>query len=176
MDFLHSRLAPPKENRFGSTAVWGTIAAIVLVAVGGWMFWDMHQRQAQVDKVEKWLDEQSVFDQDRPELTRRADGTGRAAGSTRGTPVLDCMKNITQAFPTDGSVIRDEFFAAGKMERDCSRDALPLIRSPVWRFVIGWMGDKRFVDVTLIDMRDAGGNSRDVVFTIAVYVRGGKII
>ncbi len=170
VDFLHSRLAPPKQNRFGSTAIWGTFAAIVLVAVGGWMLWDMHQRQAEVDKVEKWLDEQSASIKTAEARVARTE-LARGWFDTR-TPVLDCMKNITQSFPTDGSVIATSFSL-----RENGKGLLAG-RSPDQKSGLAirdrLMGDKRFVDVTLIDMRDAGGNSRDVVFTIAFTYVGGK--
>jgi hypothetical protein len=169
VNFLKSRLAPPKERRFGSAMIWGAAAVIVVLALGTWLVVDLHQRQAEVDDMEAKLDEL------KPRV-KTAEAQVAKTEIARGwfderTPVLDCMKYVTSAFPTDGSVIATSFSL-----RDNGKGLLAG-KAPDQRSILAILdrlkGDKRFVDVTLMDMRDAGGNSRDVVFTVTFTYVGG---
>src|SRR5207302_53961 len=88
------------------------------------------------------------------------------------TPVLDCLRFITEKFPQDPAIWVTGFTLhengkATLQGRAASRD-------DVLRIYDHLMADKRFTDVNPLDIHDAGGSSRDVVFSLSfTYAAAG---
>ncbi len=51
IDFLHTRLTPPKQQRYDQRIVIGAAAGLVLVALIFAAFWDVHSKQATLDEI-----------------------------------------------------------------------------------------------------------------------------
>jgi hypothetical protein len=166
IDFAHSRLLERKRRRFsGRRMLWaGAVALVILTAIGAsvWDAWDrqrelaslleqQQQMQPQVDAAEalvarvslarKWYDRRPAF--------------------------LACLREVTDAFPEQGQQI----WATSLSIRDTGKATLDG-KAADQRAVLAvrdrLAANKSFADVTLLDMRDAGGNRREVVFTLSL--------
>ncbi len=51
IDFLHTRLTPPKEQRYDQRIVIGAAAALIIIAIAVAAFWDLHSKQATLDEI-----------------------------------------------------------------------------------------------------------------------------
>jgi len=51
IDFLHTRLTPPKEQRYDQRIVLGAAAALIIIAIAVAAFWDLHSKQATLDEL-----------------------------------------------------------------------------------------------------------------------------
>ncbi|HEY1683366.1 MAG TPA: hypothetical protein VGG19_01270 [Tepidisphaeraceae bacterium] len=102
LDFLHPRLAPPKENLFGKKVYWGIAVAVLLIVVIGSYFYSINQQQAQLDQMNQELhDEQPRVVNDKATEARMAIADQWYA--TRPS-MLNCLNHVTAAFPQEGVI------------------------------------------------------------------------
>ena len=164
VDFLHPRLAAPVKRRVGRASVWaaavGATAVIALLAL--WL--DVRSREAAL------ADLQSRLVAMRPDLESAEAKTERVR-TARGwfgegrTPVLECLREVTLAFP-DGEPV----YVTSLTFREDRKGQL-VGRAPNQSSVLAVMDglktSKKFSGVELVDMRNAGGGSREVSFSLS---------
>ena len=106
VDFLHSRLAPPKERRLPKWAVESALAALVLIGAAVYGYTNL---QAQQDELQKLQDQ--LNDPDKKEQVAQAQKfvdmvtIARNYHHQAGKPqpeFLACFRDLTEAIPVDG--------------------------------------------------------------------------
>jgi hypothetical protein len=87
----------------------------------------------------------------------------------RRPPFLSCLKEVSAAFPEDGQIWASNFSIRDNRTAQ-SRPAQLAGRATDQRTVLTVLdrlkNNKKFADVKLQDMRDAGGNRREVSFSV----------
>ncbi|HEX4053967.1 MAG TPA: hypothetical protein VHX86_06855 [Tepidisphaeraceae bacterium] len=100
VDFLHSRLAPPREHRIPR---WAYIAAAVLVVVIGiciYAYSDLERRQKAVDDLQSQIaKQQSTVDAARDFVSKVSLAQYWHIGEAR---YLACMRDLDDVIPEDG--------------------------------------------------------------------------
>jgi Tfp pilus assembly protein PilN len=99
VDFLHPRLAPPKEQRVPRWAVTGGLAVLVLVALGIFMYVDLQTKRADLSKL------QSQYQAQEPQLKTAEAFVSKVSFAQAwhgGNPrYLACLQDLTNAVPED---------------------------------------------------------------------------
>jgi Tfp pilus assembly protein PilN len=162
INFVKSRLAPPKQNRFGRTSLLVAAAVVVVLCGIASVGWDLYSKSAQLDEINQRHDDQK----DRLKLAQATiDRTNYARGwYDKRTPALDVLKAVTNAFPQVGDVWATTISVHENGKGLLSGRAVD--QPSVLRVIDAMKRDKRFNDVTLMDMRDAGASNKDTVFSL----------
>ena len=99
VDFLHSRLAPPKVHRVPRWAYFAALALVVLVGYSIYAFNDLQHQQATLDKTRAQLDSQQATIKEADQFVQKVSFAQAWRG---GNPrYLACLRDITAAIPTD---------------------------------------------------------------------------
>lgn len=161
VDFLHTRLAAPKQHRVGRQTVLAILAGIVIVLGLAWLAYDIHYQQVALTDLKRQLADlkpsvksaQAVVDKVR---------AARGWFQTR-PPHLACLRDVTAAFPPEGRVYATmfSFRADGKGQVTGKAPDLESIQ----RVQDKLLANPKFKDVKRLDSRDAGGRSRETAFT-----------
>ncbi len=170
VDFLHSRLAAPRVRHITRLRVLAiaAVAAVILGLVG--LYLTVTQRESDATALQARLKAMAP-DIKAAEAAVARVSLGRGYYRTR-PPVLDCLGAVTMAVRDD-----DPLWITSFNFRDTNRGQLQGKASEqqmVLAFLDRLRGDPRFSDVQLMDMRDAGGRSRDIAFSIGFAFRGGE--
>ena len=170
VNFLKSRLAPRRESRFGRSALIVTAAAILLAAGITSMVWDLYQKNSQLTEINSNVDAlKPILKTDQARIDRLNYARGWYENRT---PVLDVLKGVTNSFPQLGDVWATTISVHENGKGLLSGRAVD--QRSVLAVLDALKRDKRFTDVTLMDMRDAGANSRDTVFSLTFTFTGGQ--
>src|SRR5947209_7799471 len=102
VDFLHPRLAPPKEKRVGRGGSYGAIAAFVVVTLAVAAWWDLHVMTTELATVNAEIEERAPRVKQAEELASKLKTAEGWYGQR--PPVLDAIQHVTQAFPEEGIV------------------------------------------------------------------------
>jgi hypothetical protein len=107
VDFLHSRLAPPRQVRFKrrTLIVAGVCAAIALLA--GAAVWDLHSQQSQLDDYEAQLKTESKHVKVAQATVAKV-SYAKPWGDTDPLTVA-CLSELGKALPEDGKVFLTSF-------------------------------------------------------------------
>lgn len=169
-NFYQSRLAPPKPQRINRRMVtWiGVAVAAVLALV---LFWaDVQSRERRADTLTKEFaskDKQIIAAQTR--LDRF--GYGRTYFERR-PPVLDCMADLSAAFPANSSI-----WATRLMLRD-NRNGQVTGQATDQQTVLGVLGrmqqSGKFDNVQLREMQAAPGQGNTISFSLSFTYIGGQ--
>lgn len=163
VDFLHSRLAPPPKRRIGRPTLLGIIAGALVLILGVSLYVNIRGLESQAAFLNQRLAEMQ------PDLVAaqaRIHRTNHARGYYEARPaVLDCLKELALAFGP-----ADPIWATSVTLRENQRGQIQG-RAADQRIVLTvrdrLMGHPRFADVQLQDLREAGGNSREIAFSIS---------
>jgi len=169
IDLAHSRLVPKVASRFGRRGAWGVACGVVaLLALGG-LYVDVLQRQSDADAMAAQLT-QIAPDLESAQASLARFNTARGYFESRPL-MLDGMLALTNTFRDDEPIwitnfaLRDTF--AGQMQGKANEQ----------RHVLAVLDRMKksaaFGNVKLIDMRDAGGKTREVAFSISFTYRPG---
>ncbi|HYO09329.1 MAG TPA: PilN domain-containing protein [Tepidisphaeraceae bacterium] len=163
LDFMHSRLTPPRVQRIGRTAIWGGIlaAAVLLFIVS--MYVLVSQKQSDLDALNAQLAElKPAVASSKGAIDRLT--YGRGFFDTR-PPVLDCLREVAQSFRDD-----EPLWATGLTFRENRRGTLTG-RAADQRIVLALLGrlqkSPRFSEVKAPDLRQADTRSGEWSFTIS---------
>lgn len=152
-DFLHTRLAPPKQRRLGRKAVWITAASVAAAVLIGYPIYDLSSTQAAIDAIDNDLAvKKHAIDTAEANAAKLKIANGWYATKP---PVLEAMKHIAQAFPQEGTIWATNFTMRETGKGTLSgkaNDRLAVIK--VRDFL---MNDKRFSDVQLTETHEGGG-------------------
>lgn len=107
VDFLHSRLAPPKPVRVQRrTLVISGVSALVLL-IAAWAYLDIHSRQLELDDL------RAQIKQDTPLLKTAKETVARVEfaqqWSSESPQFLACLNDLTKSLPTDGKTFLTSF-------------------------------------------------------------------
>lgn len=168
VDFLHSRLAPPKPKRVTKPMRTGALVGLVLLACGGWVFnyWSV-QTQAVADLRADW-EKGAPSLQLNQALISQVDEADGWYGNRPAN--LECMLSLAKAFPQSGSIwvtnltIRENMSGSisGKAS---SEDVVLETRDEMQAADV-------FGDVKLKGMREGGRDGNEVTFEIAFVFNG----
>jgi len=170
VDFLNPRIGEKKKVDHKKFVVWAAgIAAVCLIGLGLWL-WDW-----QGDRSDIAVYKQQLTDMDK-DLTAAKDVVARLtyAGSWGATEprFLNCLREVTQAFPDEGSVWATSLAlnesgvgsVLGKLTNESSfYEVFDKIDQ-----------NKAFANTKLIHIRDVGQNSREKEFAISFTFKGAK--
>jgi hypothetical protein len=164
VDFKHTRLAPVKVARVGRKTAWGGLIATVVVIGTFLLYWDVRAREIDLARLTKDLDTH------KNEFKAAENMVGRVTYSrgffeTR-PPYLECMRDVTVAFPTRESeqiwvttlTLREN--RKGQIQgRANNNETVRTVLESLKR-------SSKFTGVQLMDLRDSGGRTREVTFSI----------
>lgn len=172
IDFLHSRLTPPKIRRIGRPAVWAIGAAAVIVAG---LLYLLFTWQATSQEAAKLTEQKNQLtpagDKAKAFMANMAVASG---WYDRRPEFLACMKQIASAFPEEGKVwaIRvniDEDMRVSVAGKGVTKTA-------VLEMLDRMELDPRFTNVTPGPITEAAGAgaTKDVSFEVNLSLQGAK--
>lgn len=168
IDFKHSRLAPQPPRRFGKRSVWGAATGAVLVVLIGFLYFDVHRTRAELDAANARLAEMAPDIKDAENSIERI-RYARSFFETR-PPMLDSLREITLSFGESERIWATSFTMRDNRRVQLSGKAAN--QGVVVAVRDRLMNNPKFADVKLLEVRDAGGQSRDVSFSISFLYRG----
>ncbi|MFH1731060.1 MAG: hypothetical protein ABIF82_05330 [Planctomycetota bacterium] len=164
IDFLHSHLAPPAKTYVRRRAVWAAAASLLLIAAVIHLLLDWRAARQEVLTLQGQLADLRPAVQEARTLT---DNVTFARGwYDRRPEFLNCLREITLAFPEEGRVwaagvtIREDMQAllsAKSVNEAAALEVLDRLKS-----------NPRLANVKPLFIRQAGGTSRDVSFAISL--------
>lgn len=107
MDFLHSRLAPPKEQKIPKWALAAGLGGVLFIVcfIGGWM--DLNSKQNELASLNQKLTD---ITPDYQKAQKFEEVVRFARGWQGGTPrYLECLRQLTLAAPNDGQTYLTNF-------------------------------------------------------------------
>jgi len=172
IDLAHSRLVPKVASRFGWRGAWGVACGVVaLLALGG-LYVNVLQRQSEADAMAAQLT-QIAPDLESAQASLARFSTARGYFESRPL-MLDGMLALTNTFRDDEPIwitnfaLRDTF--AGQMQGKANEQ----------RHVLAVLDRMKksaaFGNVRLIDMRDAGGKTREVARGMIVQIKIDAVV
>jgi hypothetical protein len=168
VDFLHSRLAPPKPATRRRQIVWAAVIAASLVLAVVLALVDQQHRRRDLtqmqDDLAKMSDEVQRAQTARDQLTY---ARSMASGKPR---FVACMRDITAMFPDDDTIwatnLNLEANTAGQVSGKAINGLLVLALADKMR------ESKLFKDPKVLDLRDTGQTPRAISFSISFFYRG----
>jgi len=167
IDFLHTRLAPPKVRRVDPRAVLVGVLAAAIIGGLAWLWIDVLRKETAVAKVKQEIkDEEGRAEKGKviEEKVKFASGWFEQR-----PPDMGCLRELTVLFPPDGRIIATgfTFHEDGKVEVGARtpEQNLALVLGDSLR------NNKNFADVVLPSIGDLAGRFREAPFTVKfVYV------
>jgi hypothetical protein len=177
INFIKSRMTPPAASRLGRPARLAVIAAAAALVLAAWFFLDWRLAGRQADSLRQRLDGMKASVQEANALV--ANFTFARAWYDRRPPLLDCLRQITEAFPDEGRVwatrltIREDA-ARQDIEADLSGKGAS---APAVTEVSDRLG--RNPRLSILKDRDlhtqqTGQNTQEVSFSIGVALQEAK--
>jgi hypothetical protein len=162
VDFLHTRLAPPRVSRIKRQTVLAVLAAVAVVVGLVYLYVTVQQVEADVALQEASL---KLKADDVKAAQQRIDRVNYGRGYfTARPPVLDCLRELALAFPA-----ADPIWTTSFTLRDTRKGQLQG-RAANQRVVLSVLdrlkANPKFADVQLQDMREAAGGAREIAFAI----------
>jgi len=170
IDFLHSRLAVRKKSRISPKILWSAVAVGIVVLLGAAMAYDIYSAQAELDSNKTWLKDNAKKIKAANDMVAQANFAGGWFSDGR-TPILDCLRDVTEKFPQDPSIWVTSFTLHENGKAVVMGRAVE--KSDVSRVYDRLMADKaHFADVAILDIHDAGSNSHDYIFSLSFTYKG----
>jgi hypothetical protein len=175
LDFAHSRLTAPTHSRFGRIGVIGiAAAALILLGLIG-LFILVQVRESQLSKLQ--AESRATKDQvtaARAVIDRLRLGRGYFEPDKR-TPVLECLKDISQAFRPEDRIWATSF--GFKDSPDGYKGTLAVKaadRSTVLAFGERLQKNRRFTSWNPGEIREIDARSREVSFSVTFDFNTGE--
>lgn len=161
LDFQKSRLTPRKVRRLSNRSAWALIGGGAVLAAVIALFVTVHQREGEAAALQAQLDVM------KPDI-KKAESTvdrvtyGRGYFATR-PPMLECLRELTLAFQPEDPVWLTSFNLRDNRKgsiigRATNERAFGVVLDRLKK-------NRKFADVKLIEWHEAGGRSKDVVFS-----------
>lgn len=168
VDFLHSRLIPPRKAVMGRKAVWIAGAAAVVIAICLALLLNWRQTQREVNDLENRLDEMASSVS---EARNTIDKTTFARAWYDPEPkYLDCLRELTLAFPAEGRIWTTSLSIRDDMQVVFSGKAVD--KAAVLEVLDRLKDNPGFSQVKPLYLRESGKSQREVTFAISlIYVR-----
>ena len=170
VDFLHSRLAPRRPLALRRKVAWGVgVAAAVLLAAGLFVF-DLIQDERDVADLEARLAENA------PSLAAAKDVVARAAFARawyrRQPRLLECLRELTLAFPADGGIWTTSLSMQEDLRGVVAGKATT--ESMVLEVLDTLKANPRFAEIKPLYLREAGRSGREVAFAMSFRFVGSE--
>jgi hypothetical protein len=162
VDFLHSHISPKKSKVPGRSTVWAAAVGIVFILCGLFLFWDWQQDKEEVATLKMRL-ERMGEDIDAAQSIVQKVSLARSWYSGR-PKVLDCLRELTLAFPTEGRIWVTSLAMREDMRGIISGKSVD--EKSVLEVLDTLKGNEVFSDVLMLYMRDTGRSSQEVSFAI----------
>lgn len=165
VNFLKTRLAPPKQRKIGRNVLIGAGVAVLILAGIAWSIWSIQNQQSQLNRLNDQIKQQQ------PLLTtaRAMDSKVTTADQwyANRTSALACMEHITQAFPQAGTI-----WATNISMRDNGVGTITGLTRDQGEVLAVYdrmkNDSKFFTHVVVNDIRQgAGSNNRQITFSIS---------
>jgi hypothetical protein len=170
IDFLHSRLTPPKQSRVARRTAAIVAAAVLVIGGGAFLWWDWTSGQNEVAMLTQQVAAIKVSTRQAQE---KVDTVAFARTWFDQRPrFLDCLRELAMAFPEDNRIwatslsIKEDMLASlsGKsVNESAAMEVLDRLKQ-----------NTHFVDFKPAGMTAGTGNSKDVSFVVSVVFRGAK--
>lgn len=163
VDFAHSRLATAPAPRVNRRAIWGGIIGLVAVGAMVALYVNVRQKEAELEDLNTQLSRMRDDVKDAQANIDRVN-FGRGFFVTR-PPMLDALRELSLSFREDETIWTTSFSlretgAATLVGRAADQRTVLNVRDRLQQ-------NPHFTDVKLLDLHDAGGQSRDQVFSLA---------
>lgn len=177
VDFLDSRLVAPPERTNRPSVIWGSIAAGVIVVGIGAAWFHLQQQKNELADMKTWMDaNKTAIEQAEKAANRLAIAQSWFGGKPR---FLACMGDLTALFPDEGSIwattvtLRQDVSNQEAASKTVSGSVSGRAANQQQALALSdsLQNSKRFVDVKSGEVRDAGANVRESVFSISFVFR-----
>lgn len=168
IDWLSDRMTPPKPRRVGRAMAWAirVAAAVLLVGVVTGYFWIDATRQRDALR-----DEHIAIKADAQRLGEMHERTRAAAGwFDERPPVLDCLLELTRAFPKEGEVWVTQFSLDDDRRGVVRGKALD--KETMLAYLQAMQRSAALQETQLRDWNESGREQRVVVFEITFRYDG----
>jgi len=164
IDLVHSRLAPAKKTKASTRVAWSTAAALAVMVAAVFLWLDTRAAANDVKQLSARL---AAMAPDIASARALVERVSFARGwSDRRPSFLECLRELTLAFPAEGRVwatslvVREDMhgvLSAKSVDESSALDVLDRLAK-----------SRRFKDVELLHLRQATGRSRAVSFAISL--------
>jgi hypothetical protein len=165
VDFKRSRLAPQKAPRIGRRTVWGAVIGAVVVLGVAALYLDVRSRETELARLTNDLAAHANDFKAAENMVGRVTYS-RGFFETR-PPYLECIRELSLAFPTREN---EQIWATSFSMRENRRGQLQGKANSNETFSLLLQRLKKnpkFSDVKYLDLRDVGGRTKEVTFTIS---------
>jgi hypothetical protein len=163
VDFKRSRLMPQKTRRVGRKTTWAFAAGLfVLVGIVA-LYWSVRTHETELAQLSSSLDAHKAEYKSAENMVGRVTYS-RGFFDTR-PPYLECMVDVTKAFPRES----DQIWVTTLTLRENRKGQIQGKASSnetVRTVLEALKRNPKFAGVQLLDLRDAGGRTREVTFSI----------
>lgn len=170
VDLLHSRLAVKPPPKFSSRVIWGTVAALVLLAVIGDTLVKWRQDAMEVAELRQKRDDTKESVEAAKAFVARVSAT-RTWYETRPN-YLECLRAVTLCFPEEGRA-----WASSVSLREDMRGIL-MARAADEKSVLDVLdrlkASRTLTNVKMLHMRGTGAKSTEISFGISFLFRGAE--
>lgn len=164
LDFSRSKLAPPRQRRFGRRTIWGVVLGLTVIGAVAALYADTQNRRVLLAELRQQLKGLEPQVKQAQQNLERID-YGRGFFETR-PQMLECLREITLTFRAD-----ERIWATSFTMRDSGKGQL-IGKASDQRTVLALLDrlkkNSRFASATLLDMREASDRSREVAYSIAL--------
>ncbi len=162
VDFLHSRISPKKSKVPGRRTLWAAAVGMALILCGLFLFWDWQKDKEEVATLKMRL-ERMQEDIDAAQSVVQKVSFARSWYTGR-PKVLDCLRELTLAFPVEGRIWVTSLAMREDMRGIISGKSLD--EKSVLEVLDTLKGNGIFSDIQMLYMRDTGRSSQEVAFAI----------
>jgi hypothetical protein len=162
MDLIHSKMTVKKKSNRNKYFVWSAAIMAALILSGLIMFFDWKKDNKAVEELSARLDdmnEEIIISEDIVSKVTAAKGW-----YSKRISVLDCLRELTMAFPEKGSIWVTDLVYNGNMQGIVSG------RSEDEKIILAVLDKLKasdsFSGVQMLYMRESGRNSQEVSFSI----------
>jgi hypothetical protein len=170
VNLLHSRLEVKPPPKFSSRVIWGAVAALVVLALGGTMLLKWRDDAAKVAKLRQERDGTKERVEAAKAFVARVNAT-RTWYETRPN-YLECLRAVTLCFPEEGRV-----WASSVSLREDMRGIL-MGRAGDEKSVLDVLdrlkASRSLANVKMLHIRGTGAKSTEISFGISFLYRGAE--
>lgn len=164
IDFLHSRLAPRKTSVVGRKVVWAAAAVVAVLAAGTLLWADRRADTIEADALRTKLD--LMADEVAEAKATVAKVTLARAWYDRRTSYLDCMRELTLAFPKEGSIWATNLAIGDDVRVALSGKAVS--EAAVLDLLDRLKANPKLAAVKPLYIRQAGRDGREIAFAMGL--------
>jgi len=170
VDFLHSRLSPPAKSALARQVAWAAALAGVVVLAGALLVWDWRNDRADIADMRARI---GLLEPARAEARSVIKRTKLALTWCDRRPVfLECVKEITMAFPPDGRIWATRVTIQDPDEMNVVLAGKAVSEAAVLDVLDRIKANPRMSRVNSLYLRQAGRDGREVAFAMSFSFGG----